>query len=64
MIPVIKIATTWMKHVAKDGEKIDSQEKSSLTATPLGLTRLEDECTSEIHVPTVACWLDTLIGTQ
>jgi hypothetical protein len=28
------------------------------------LTRLEDEGASDIHVSTIACWLDTLIGAQ
>jgi hypothetical protein len=28
------------------------------------LTRLEDEGASDIHIPTIARWFDTLIGAQ
>jgi hypothetical protein len=33
-------------------------------ATREKLARLEDEGAGNIHVPTIACWFDTLIGAQ
>lgn len=51
------------------GGEDQSRQSSVLTgpdAAILGekLTRLKDEGASDIHVPTVTCWFDTLIGAQ
>jgi hypothetical protein len=66
MIPVIIIATTWTKHVANAmGEKKGRPVKTKVPSDrKKELTRLEDEGTSDIHVPTIARWFDTLIGAQ
>jgi hypothetical protein len=45
------------------GKKETSQDKS-FRLTGKKLTRLEDEGASDIHVPTIARWFDTLIGAQ
>ena len=48
-----------------------SQDKVPFDRTSQGrvtlgekLTRLEDEGTSDIYIPTITCWFDTLIGAQ
>jgi hypothetical protein len=44
--------------------KKGDQSRRKFRLTGKELTRLEDEGASDIHVPTIARWFDTLIGAQ